>query len=208
MLLFCADDGLLHITDMSWGRVKHPSELINVGDEIQVKVLKYDNEKERVSLGMKQMHSDPWESVKQVYPIGAKLTGKVVSVAEYGAFIELAEGVEGLIHVSEMSWTKRVKHASQVVNVGDEVNVVVCCAFGCILRLLRGADVDVPAGVCQCIGGQFSFFTITFEIIFHFYEENTRASAIKCSKFFRKPKGFFSDGFFGFRIECHGKLLV
>jgi small subunit ribosomal protein S1 len=118
-------DGLLHITDMSWGRVKHPSEIINVGDDIQVKVLKYDTEKERVSLGLKQMHPDPWESVKMVYPIGAKLSGKIVSVAEYGAFVELGEGVEGLIHISEMSWTKRVKHASQLVNVGDEVNVVV-----------------------------------------------------------------------------------
>lgn len=118
-------DGLLHITDMSWGRVKHPSELINVGDEIQVKVLKFDNEKERVSLGLKQLQADPWESVKAAYPVGAKLKGKVVSLAEYGAFIELAEGVEGLIHVSEMSWTKRVKHPSQVLNVGDEVEVQV-----------------------------------------------------------------------------------
>lgn len=118
-------DGLLHITDMSWGRVKHPSEIINVGDDIQVKVLKYDNEKERVSLGLKQMHADPWETVKQGYPTGAKLHGKIVSVAEYGAFVELAEGVEGLIHISEMSWTKRVKHASQLVNIGDEVDVVV-----------------------------------------------------------------------------------
>ena len=118
-------DGLLHITDMSWGRVKHPSEMLNVGDEIQVKVLKYDKEKERVSLGMKQLSNDPWESVKASYPSGTKLKGKVVSLAEYGAFIELGEGIEGLIHVSEMSWTKRVKHPSQVVNVGDEVEVVV-----------------------------------------------------------------------------------
>jgi small subunit ribosomal protein S1 len=118
-------DGLLHITDMSWGRVKHPSEILNVGDEIQVKVLKYDNEKERVSLGLKQLQTDPWESVKAAYPTGTKLRGKVVSLAEYGAFIELGEGIEGLIHVSEMSWTKRVKHPSQIVNVGDEVDVVV-----------------------------------------------------------------------------------
>ncbi|WP_291515522.1 30S ribosomal protein S1 [Bdellovibrio sp. ArHS] len=118
-------DGLLHITDMSWGRVKHPSEMLNVGDEIQVKVLKYDKEKERVSLGMKQLTSDPWESVKASYPPGTKLKGKVVSLAEYGAFVELGEGIEGLIHVSEMSWTKRVKHPSQIVNVGDEVEVVV-----------------------------------------------------------------------------------
>lgn len=92
--------------------------------------------------------------------------------------------------------------------VEDEVDVIVCCTLGSIRWLLRGADVDVPAGVCKCIGGKFSFFTITFEIILHFYEENTRTSAIKFSKFFRKPKGFFSDGFFGFRIEYHGKLLV
>jgi small subunit ribosomal protein S1 len=118
-------DGLLHITDMSWGRIKHPSELIAVGDDITVKVLKYDQEKERVSLGMKQLHPDPWETVKDDYPVGKKLKGKVVSLAEYGAFVELAEGVEGLIHVSEMSWTKRVKHPSQVVGVDQEVEVVV-----------------------------------------------------------------------------------
>lgn len=118
-------DGLLHITDMSWGRVKHPSEMLNVGDEIQVKVLKYDKEKERVSLGMKQLTTDPWESVKAEYPPGTKLHGKVVSLAEYGAFVELGEGIEGLIHVSEMSWTKRVKHPSQVVAVDQEVDVVV-----------------------------------------------------------------------------------
>jgi small subunit ribosomal protein S1 len=118
-------DGLLHITDMSWGRIKHPSEVLNVGDEIQVKVLKYDNEKERVSLGLKQLQPDPWEGVKASYPIGAKLKGKVVSLADYGAFIELGDGIEGLIHVSEMSWTKRVKHPSQIINVGDEVDVQV-----------------------------------------------------------------------------------
>ncbi len=118
-------DGLLHITDMSWGRVKHPSEVINVGDEIQVKILKYDTEKERVSLGLKQLTPDPWELVKNSYKIGAKAKGKVVSLAEYGAFVELGDGVEGLIHVSEMSWTKRVKHANQVVQVGDEVEVQV-----------------------------------------------------------------------------------
>lgn len=118
-------DGLLHITDMSWGRVKHPSEVLNVADEIQVKVLKYDPEKERVSLGLKQMQEDPWEEVKKNYPIGMKLSGEVVSLADYGAFIEIDDGIEGLIHVSEMSWTKRVKHPSQVVKAGDKVDVVV-----------------------------------------------------------------------------------
>lgn len=118
-------DGLLHITDMSWGRVKHPSEILNIGDEVKVVVLKYDNERERVSLGLKQLQADPWESAKDSYPAGTRLSGKVVSLADYGAFVELAEGIEGLIHVSEMSWTKRVKHPSQVVNVGDPVEVVV-----------------------------------------------------------------------------------
>lgn len=118
-------DGLLHITDMSWGRVKHPSELINVGDEIQVKILKYDTEKERVSLGLKQLTEDPWSSIKETYKIGAKVKGKIVSVTEYGAFVELGDGVEGLIHVSEMSWTKRVKHANQIVQVDQEVEVQV-----------------------------------------------------------------------------------
>ena len=113
-------DGLLHITDMSWGRVKHPSEVVNVGDELDVMVLKFDNEKERVSLGVKQLKEDPWANVQKSFPIGAKVSGKVVSLAEYGAFVELAEGVEGLIHVSEMSWTKRVKHPSQILNVDDE----------------------------------------------------------------------------------------
>jgi small subunit ribosomal protein S1 len=118
-------DGLLHITDMSWGRIKHPSEVINVGDEIDVKVLKYDNEKDRVSLGLKQLQADPWDSVKASFPVGTKLKGKVVSLVDYGAFVEISDGVEGLIHVSEMSWTKRVKHPSQLVNIGDEVEVQV-----------------------------------------------------------------------------------
>ena len=118
-------DGLLHITDMSWGRVKHPSEILQVSDEIEVKVLKFDNEKERVSLGLKQLKADPWEEVVAEFTVGKKCKGKVVSLADYGAFIELAEGVEGLIHVSEMSWTKRVKHPSQLVKAGDEVDVQV-----------------------------------------------------------------------------------
>ncbi len=118
-------DGLLHITDMSWGRVKHPSQILNIGDEIKVKVLKYDQEKERVSLGLKQLQPDPWENVQAKYQVAQKLSGKVVSLADYGAFVELDEGIEGLIHVSEMSWTQRVKHPSKVVSVDDVVNVVV-----------------------------------------------------------------------------------
>lgn len=118
-------DGLLHITDMSWGRIKHPSDMLNVGDELDVKVLKFDDSKERVSLGLKQLNDDPWNHVDDNFTPGKKVSGKVVSLADYGAFIELADGVEGLIHVSEMSWTKRVKHPSQILKVDDEVEVQV-----------------------------------------------------------------------------------
>lgn len=137
-------DGLLHITDMSWGRVKHPSELLNIGDEIKVQVLKYDTERERVSLGLKQLQSDPWEAAKDSYPIETRLKGKVVSLADYGAFVELSEGIEGLIHVSEMSWTKRVKHPSQVVNVGDEVDVIVLEVDSANRRISLGMKQLMP----------------------------------------------------------------
>jgi small subunit ribosomal protein S1 len=118
-------DGLLHVTDLSWGRVNHPSELFNVGDEITVKILKYDREKERVSLGYKQLQADPWSLVRHQYPPGARVKGKVVNLTDYGAFVELEPGVEGLIHVSEMSWSKRVKHPSKVLQVGQEIEAVV-----------------------------------------------------------------------------------
>ena len=118
-------DGLLHITDMSWGRVSHPSELFAVGDEVEVVVLKFDRTAERVSLGYKQRSKDPWEDVEQRFPVGSRVRGKVVSLTDYGAFVELAEGIEGLVHISEMSWTQRVKHPSKVVAVGDPVEVVI-----------------------------------------------------------------------------------
>src|SRR5712672_2589574 len=118
-------DGLLHITDMSWGRVGHPSELFKVNDEIDVVVLKYDQATERVSLGHKQLMADPWTTVMDRFPAGVRVSGKVVSLTDYGAFIELEPGVEGLIHVSEMSWTKRVKHPSKVMAIGDQVAAVV-----------------------------------------------------------------------------------
>ncbi|MCA1578922.1 MAG: 30S ribosomal protein S1 [Acidobacteria bacterium] len=118
-------DGLLHVTDMSWGRLQNPNELFKVGDTIQVKVLKFDRERERVSLGYKQLLPDPWSSVEERFPIGARMNGRVASVADYGAFVELEPGVEGLVHVSEMSWSKRVKHPSKVVNPGDLVEVEV-----------------------------------------------------------------------------------
>ncbi|MGH7355800.1 MAG: 30S ribosomal protein S1 [Candidatus Rokuibacteriota bacterium] len=118
-------DGLLHVTDMSWGRVGHPSEIFQVGDQVEVVVLHFDRESGRVSLGYKQKSSDPWERVEQTYPPGAKVQGRVVSLTNYGAFIELEPGVEGLVHVSEMSWTRRVRHPSKLVNVGDEVEVLV-----------------------------------------------------------------------------------
>ena len=118
-------DGLLHITDMSWGRVTHPSEVVKVGDDVDVVVLKYDVETERVSLGHKQLVADPWSNVIERYPVGIRVTGKVVSLTDYGAFIELEPGVEGLIHVSEMSWSKRVKHPSKILNVTDMVEAMV-----------------------------------------------------------------------------------
>jgi small subunit ribosomal protein S1 len=118
-------DGLLHITDISWGRVKHPSELFSVGDKIQVKILSLDIERERVSLGMKQLTEDPWLTAAEKYPIGSRVNGKVVSLTDYGAFVELEEGIEGLIHVSEMSWTRKVRHPSKIVSVGDVVETVV-----------------------------------------------------------------------------------
>ena len=118
-------DGLLHITDMSWGRVGHPSELFTVGDEIEVVVLKFDRAAERVSLGHKQRLKDPWEDVEQRFPVGSRIHGKVVSLTDYGAFVELAEGIEGLVHISEMSWTQRVKHPSKIVSVGDSIEIMV-----------------------------------------------------------------------------------
>jgi small subunit ribosomal protein S1 len=118
-------DGLLHITDMSWGRLTHPRDLVNVGDQIQVKVLKYDKEKQRVSLGFKQLTPDPWLDAEHRYPVGAHVHGRVISVTDYGAFVELEQGIEGLVHVSEMTWSKRMKHPSKLVNVGDEVECVV-----------------------------------------------------------------------------------
>jgi small subunit ribosomal protein S1 len=118
-------DGLLHITDMSWGRLTHPRDLVNVGDQIQVKVLKFDRDKQRVSLGFKQLTPDPWLDASERYPIGARVHGRVISVTDYGAFIELEQGIEGLVHVSEMTWSKRMKHPSKLVNVGDQVEAVV-----------------------------------------------------------------------------------
>jgi small subunit ribosomal protein S1 len=118
-------DGLLHITDMSWGRLTHPRDLVNVGDQIQVKVLKFDKEKQRVSLGFKQLTPDPWLDATQRYPVGAHVNGRVISVTDYGAFVELEQGIEGLVHVSEMTWSKRMKHPSKLVNVGDHVECVV-----------------------------------------------------------------------------------
>jgi small subunit ribosomal protein S1 len=118
-------DGLLHITDMSWGRIKHPTEVVQIGEEVEVMVLQYDRERERVSLGLKQLTSDPWSNVEEKYPVGSRLQGKVVSIADYGAFVELVKGVEGLVHVSEMSWTRKIRHPSKVVSVGDMAEVVV-----------------------------------------------------------------------------------
>ncbi|MCC7330640.1 MAG: 30S ribosomal protein S1 [Gammaproteobacteria bacterium] len=118
-------DGLLHITDMAWKRVKHPSEVVNVGDEVNVKILRFDREKNRVSLGMKQLGSDPWEAISRRYPPNTRLFGKVTNIADYGCFVEIEEGVEGLVHVSEMDWTNKNVNPSKVVQIGDEVEVMV-----------------------------------------------------------------------------------
>jgi small subunit ribosomal protein S1 len=118
-------DGLLHITDMSWGRVGHPSEIVGIGDDMDVKVLDIDWNRERISLGLKQLLPYPWKDIERKYPVGARVRGKVVSITNYGAFIELEKGVEGLVHISEMSWTRNVKHPSKLVNIGDEIEAVV-----------------------------------------------------------------------------------
>jgi len=135
-------DGLLHITDLSWGRVTHPSEIVSLDQKIQVKVLDYDEDRQRISLGLKQLTPHPWEGVEERYPVGSKVTGKVVSIARYGAFVELEKGVEGLVHISEMSWTQNVKHPSMVVSVGDENEVIVL-----------GVDIEnrkISLGMKQC----------------------------------------------------------
>ncbi len=152
-------DGLLHITDMSWGRVKHPSDILAVGDKINVKVLKFDKDKERVSLGLKQIAPDPWLDVEAKYPIGGKVTGKVVSLTDYGAFIELEEGVEGLIHVSEMSWTKRVKHPNKVLAIGDDVESVVLALDTENRRISLGLK-QVEPNPWDIIGEKFPIGTI------------------------------------------------
>lgn len=118
-------DGILHISDMSWGRINHPSEIVQVGEKIKVVVLKFDSEKERISLGMKQLTPDPWNTVADKYPVGTRIQGKVISLMDYGAFVELESGIEGLIHISEMSWTKKVAHPSKLLQVGQTVEVVV-----------------------------------------------------------------------------------
>ncbi len=118
-------DGLLHVTDMSWGRVGHPSEMFNVGDDIRVVVLKFDQQSQKVSLGLKQLQPDPWSDVENRFPVGSRVSGKIVNLTDYGAFVALGDGVEGLIHVSEMSWTKKVKHPSKIVNIGDTVDALI-----------------------------------------------------------------------------------
>jgi len=147
-------DGLLHITDMAWKRVKHPSEVVQVGDEIDVKVLKYDRERQRVSLGMKQLGEDPWADLARRYPEGARLFGRVANLTDYGCFVEIEEGVEGLVHVSEMDWTNKNIHPSKVVNLGDEVEVMVL-------------DIDeerrrISLGLKQCIANPWTEFAGKF----------------------------------------------
>ena len=146
-------DGLLHITDMAWRRVRHPTEVVNVGDEIEVKVLKYDRERNRVSLGLKQLGEDPWVSIAQRYPEGSRIAGRVTNIADFGAFVEIEEGVEGLVHVSEMDWTNRNIHPSRVVQIGDETQVMIL-------------DVDeerrrISLGIKQCLPNPWEEFSLT-----------------------------------------------
>ncbi len=146
-------DGLLHITDMAWKRVKHPSEVVEIGDEISVKVLKFDRERNRVSLGLKQMGDDPWVALARRYPEGTRLFGKVTNIADYGCFVEIEEGVEGLVHVSEMDWTNKNVHPSKIVSLGDEVEVMVL-------------DIDeerrrVSLGIKQCKSNPWDEFAAT-----------------------------------------------
>ena len=118
-------DGLLHITDMSYGRVTHPSEIVNISQDVEVKILDIDWQRERISLGVKQLQEYPWENVAEKYPVGSRLQGKVVSITNYGAFVELEPGIEGLVHISEMSWTRTVRHPSTVVSIGETIEAVV-----------------------------------------------------------------------------------
>ncbi len=152
-------DGLLHITDMSWGRVNHPSDVLAIGDKINVKILKYDRERERVSLGLKQITPDPWLEVETAYPVNARVSGKVVSLTDYGAFVELEDGVEGLIHVSEMSWTKRIKHPNKVLNVGDEVETLVLALDIPNRRISLGLK-QIEPNPWEVIGEKFPIGTI------------------------------------------------
>jgi len=147
-------DGLLHITDMSWGRINHPSELCKVGDKIDVVVLKYDREKQKVSLGLKQKTQDPWLSVADKYPVGSRVHGKVVSLTDYGAFVELEHGVEGLVHVSEMSWTQKVKHPSKVVSVGDSIESQVLSVDAAGKRISLGMK-QIAANPWQSISDRY-----------------------------------------------------
>ena len=137
-------DGLCHITDLSWGRVSHPSKLYNVGEEIEVKILKYDRETDRVSLGVKQLKPDPWELVPEKYPAGSRVGGKVVSITDYGAFVELEEGVEGLVHISEMSWSKKPRHPSKIVKVGEEIEIEVLKVDAATKRISLGMKQLLP----------------------------------------------------------------
>jgi len=137
-------DGLCHITDLSWGRVSHPSKLYSVGEEIEVKVLKYDRDTDRVSLGVKQLKEDPWARVPERYPVGSTVTGKVVSITDYGVFVELEEGVEGLVHISEMSWSKKPRHPSKMVSVSDEIQIKVLKVEADTKRISLGMKQMLP----------------------------------------------------------------
>ena len=147
-------DGLCHITDLSWGRVSHPAKLYNVGEELEVKILKYDRDANRISLGVKQLRPDPWEQVPEKYAPGVRVPGKVVSITDYGVFVELEEGVEGLVHISEMSWSKKPKHPSKIVGVGDEIEVQVLKVEADTKRISLGMKQFLPFLCFRCLENQ------------------------------------------------------
>ena len=148
-------DGLLHITDLSWGRVSHPSDVVKLDEKVKVKVLRYDREKQRISLGLKQLKEHHWDEIEENYPVGSKVKGRVVSLVKYGAFVELQEGIEGLVHISEMSWTQHVKHPSQIVSAGDEIDIM-------ILNVDR-ENRKISLGMKQCLEDPWERLEKTFQ---------------------------------------------
>jgi small subunit ribosomal protein S1 len=176
-------DGLLHITDMAWKRVKHPSEVLKVGDEIKVKVLKYDREKKRVSLGLKQLGEDPWQDIARRYPVSTRLFGRITNITDYGCFVQIEEGIEGLVHMSEMDWTNKNIHPAKLVQAGEEVEVMVL-------------EIDperrrISLGMKQCISNPWDEFAQN-----HNKGEKVKGNVKSITDF-----GIFTGAFVGYFLE-------